>query len=309
MEKSELLSIVENEFAIPKGVDYHELLPVLESNLGSTDTVIRENSMEILYNWAAKGMLTDLELIDLGHRLAANLSYKLGESETDSVFLRSFSALVLNGVLRADRNFIEGKIEGRKSFLTSDLINNWLNLALEYFINEQDLRGYVPIKEWAHSLAHCSDLFCSFAHHPIIRKEDHLRILDVIATKFLQPANHVFTASEEARICRVIAAIQTRCLVLPEEYQNWLKKIITPYAEKTWFEDVNEPETFNQKLNARVNARLFLQRLYDMLQYNVEGISKTQEEVYNNILQYRESLTTMITQGFKKMGSSSIYNQ
>ncbi|MFW9923226.1 MAG: DUF2785 domain-containing protein, partial [Candidatus Thorarchaeota archaeon] len=298
---------VENEYAVPEGADYLKIVPELEKNLGSSDTIIRENSLEILWKWANQGILTNAELIALGDRMATNLTYKLGESETDSVFLRAFSALILNGVLQTDIQFIEGKLEGRKPFLNSELINKWFKLSLEYFIGEQDLRGYIPIKEWAHSIAHCSDLFRGFALHPLVGKEDLIKILETIAAKLIQPANNVFTASEEARMCRAIAGIQTRCLVLPEEYQKWLEKIITPYAEKKWFEDFDNPEIRNQKLNARVNARLFLHRFHNMLQYNIEDIVETQKELFNNISQYRTSLLDMIDEGFKKMSKSNIY--
>ncbi|MBN1330375.1 MAG: DUF2785 domain-containing protein [Candidatus Heimdallarchaeota archaeon] len=307
MEVSELLSIVENGFAIPKGADVQTLVLELEGNLGSSDSIVRENSLEILWHWETQGFLTNSELIDLGNRLATNFSFGLGESGTDNVFLRSFSALVLNGILQADKSFIEGKVEARKPFLTFDLLSKWLDQALEYFIKEQDLRGYVPIKEWAHSIAHCSDLFGGFARHPLTSKKEHLLILDAIARKFTQPAHFIYTTAEEARICRAIATIQTRSLVLPEEYEQWLQQIINPYAETNLFNDINELETFESKLNARVNVRIFLQRLYYMLQYNAQELAETQEEVFKNLSQYSNTLLEIINHGFKKMCSSNLY--
>ncbi|HUU78374.1 MAG TPA: DUF2785 domain-containing protein, partial [candidate division Zixibacteria bacterium] len=306
MELKELLSIVKNEFAAPEGIDYHELLPELERNLGSPDTKIRENSMEVLWHWETKGILTETELIELGKRMAANLSFGLGEAETDSVFLRSFSALILRGVIHTDKLLLEGKLKGLKSFMKVELLKKWSEQAIEYFVKEQDLRGFIPIKEWAHSLAHCSDLLWELALHPLIGKEEHLKILEALAQKFTQPATCVFTASEEARICRVVAAIQRRNLVLPKEYEKWLQQIITPYAETKWFEDMDDLSILQFKLNARVNVRLFLHRLANLLQLKEEDFDETQKLIFKDISQYRDLLLEMIDKGFKKMIGSNI---
>jgi len=308
LKLEEILSIVENEFAVPKGVDYHELLPELEKNLGSPNSKIRENSMEILWKWETRGILNEKELIELGKRLAANLSFGLGENGTDSVFLRSFSALNLRGVIHTDKLIREGKLEGKKPYLTNELILKWLEQSLNYFAGEEDLRGYIAIKEWAHSLAHCSDLLREIALHPLIGKAEHSKILDVIAKKFTQPANDIFSASEEARICRVIAGIQTRNLVLPGEYKKWLQGIITPYSETIWFvDDLKDPNTVNAKLNARMNVRLFIQRIAIMLQFSDDDIVVGQESIYKAISQYRDSLLELIAQELKKMNSSNLY--
>ena len=169
MKLSEILSIVENDYTVPEGEDYHSFTSDLEIQLGSPDTDIRENSMEILYKWIVKGTYTDAELLEIGNQMVTNFSKGLGETETDSVFLRSFSALVLGGVINVDTMFSEGKIKGRKSFLTKEILDKWLDKTIEFFLGEQDLRGYILDKKWAHSLAHCSDLFIYFSHSPHIQ--------------------------------------------------------------------------------------------------------------------------------------------
>ena len=307
MDLKEILSIVENEFAVPEGADYHNLLPELERNLGSSDSNTRENSMEILWNWVTKGILTETELIELGKRMATNLSFGLGDVDTDSVFLRSFSALVLRGVIHTDKLILEGKLKSHESFLKVELLKKWLDESLEYFLSEQDLRGYVPVKEWAHSLAHCGDLLWEIALHPLIGKEEHSKILDTIAKKLVLPASCAFTASEEARISRVIAAIQRRNLILPEEYEKWLQQIIKPYAEIKWYNDLEDVGAIQSKLNARVNARLFLHRIAVMLQFEEKDFKETEKEIFKEISQYRDRLLEIIDKGIQKMIGSNLF--
>ncbi|HUT81717.1 MAG TPA: DUF2785 domain-containing protein [Candidatus Bathyarchaeia archaeon] len=309
MKLTEILSIVENKFAVPEGKDYHKIVPELEKNLGSSDTDIRENSLEILWAWVTKGVLTDKELIELGNRLVTNLHIGLGEVDTDSVFLRSFSTLILAGVIRTDSNYLEGKIENRKPFLTRDLLIDWLNRAIEFFIDEKDLRGYIQIKKWAHAIAHGSDLFKVFSNHPLLERDEHIKILETIAKKLGQPAEHVFSAYEEARICSVVATIQTRNLVSLEDYEQWLQQIIAPFADVAWYDDKPDPSTFNFRLNARVNVRLFLTRLYFMLLFDIQQISSTNKILYDTISQYSNSLLDLIIQALKKFSSYNIYAQ
>ncbi|NHJ38786.1 MAG: DUF2785 domain-containing protein [Asgard group archaeon] len=307
MKLSELLSIVENKFAIPEKTDYHRIVKELEKNLGSPDTDIRENSLEILWSWVNKGILTNKELIELGNRMVENLFIGLGEVDTDSVFLRAFSTLILAGIIQVDNIFLEGKRDNRESFITQDLLNKWLNQSIEYFIAEKDLRGYVQIKKWAHSIAHGSDLFKAFSLHKLVQKDEHIRILDAIAKKLTQPARYIFSAYEESRICNVVVAIQIRNLVSLKDYEQWIQHITDPFDEVKWYEDSPDPSAFNFRLNARVNVRLFLNRLYFMLIFDLQKCSNINKLVFEKISQYSNALLDLIIQGLKKFSDFNLY--
>ena len=127
MNIEDILSIIESDFAVPEGADYRKLVSELEVNLGSLDLTVRDKSYEILGVWCNRGILTDSELLTLGERIVSNLSVGLGELDTDNVFVRSFSALVLCEIIEADIAFTEGKCTGRKSFLTPELFKKWLD--------------------------------------------------------------------------------------------------------------------------------------------------------------------------------------
>lgn len=102
LNKESVKAILDNECQLPAGADLDDLTSHLTINLGSTDAYVRENSMEILWTWGPAGRYSDDQLMGLGRHMAANLSVGLGESGTDTVFLRAFSALILAMVVIVD---------------------------------------------------------------------------------------------------------------------------------------------------------------------------------------------------------------
>ncbi len=303
MKLADILSIVENDYAVPVGADLQGITFELEANLGSLKLAVRDNSFEILYTWCTKGLYNDSELIALGNRMITNLFVGLGETETDSVLLRSFSALTFCGVLNADRLFSEGKIEGRKSFLTSDLLNKWLEKTIEFFISEQDYRGYIDESSWAHSIAHCGDLLKQFVNNQHLKKDGHKRILDALAKKLVYPTNQVFTTNEDGRLGRVVAAIWKRNLISPVDFEKWLQQIVNPFSDKIWNLWKLDPSTFNVRLNARVNSRLFLHSLYFILLFGSQGIFGPNDLHFKRMSEYRD----LVAQGIKKLDSNGFY--
>ncbi|MCX6099468.1 MAG: hypothetical protein NTX69_05580, partial [Candidatus Bipolaricaulota bacterium] len=118
MNREEIQSIADSNFEIPSGRDLALVTGDLLPLLGSTDSHLREGTLEILGHWGQAGRYSDAELRAIGGQMAENLAVGLGESGTDTVFLRSFSALILEMVVQADdvRGLALG--EGRKPFLT-----------------------------------------------------------------------------------------------------------------------------------------------------------------------------------------------
>ncbi|NPE08983.1 MAG: DUF2785 domain-containing protein [Asgard group archaeon] len=303
MKIKDILSIVENDYVVPDGADLQSITSELEVNLGSLELDVRDNSFEILYTWCAKGLYNDSELIALGNRMATNLIVGLGESETNNVLLRSFSALTFCGVINADRLFSEGKIEGRKSFLTSDQLNKWLDQTIEYFLGEQDFRGYIDEISWAHSIAHCGDLLKQFANNQHLKKDGHIKILEALAKKLIHPTNQIFSTNEDGRLGRVVAAIWKRNLLSLEDYEKWIEQIVNPFSDIIWNLWKIDPSTFNVRLNARANTRLFLHTLHFMLLFGAKGIFSPNDPDFKNISQYRD----LVAQAIKQLDSNGFY--
>ncbi|HET7071711.1 MAG TPA: DUF2785 domain-containing protein, partial [Nocardioides sp.] len=90
------------EMKVPTDRPLADLTAELTTLLGSTDPVDRDEiAYPILATWISEGVYDDL-LAGLGDGMAAGLTQGLGEADTDSVFRRSFSALVLAECIRRD---------------------------------------------------------------------------------------------------------------------------------------------------------------------------------------------------------------
>jgi hypothetical protein len=150
MDEAQLRGIATSD---PPGDVWPTLREVLPF-LGSPDPELRDElAFAIVADWVHERDL--LEAHELRELLAFALSgdglrHGIGESDTDTVFARSFAALVVALVLAVDN---------RSSFLTREELGGVLDALLDYAASERDLRGFVPGKGWAHAAAHVADAF------------------------------------------------------------------------------------------------------------------------------------------------------
>ena len=145
------------EMAVPTDRPLPDLTAELTTMLGSIDPVERDEiAYPILATWVSEGVYDDL-LAGLGDGMAAGLVRGLGESGTDSVFRRSFSALVLAECIARDN--AESLLPPGKILEWGDRVSGWL-------VRERDVRGFVPGRGWAHAVAHGADALGVLAESP-----------------------------------------------------------------------------------------------------------------------------------------------
>ncbi len=102
MNKTFWQTIVDNDYTLPTQHSVASLTPELLTNLGSTDPERREQSATMLEKWFNRDYHTPVELSDIIAQLSNNLTLGLGEQGTDTVLLRSFSALTLAEIVYYD---------------------------------------------------------------------------------------------------------------------------------------------------------------------------------------------------------------
>jgi hypothetical protein len=200
--KTLLRSIVSHENQPPAGRTAEEILPELTRQLASTDPELRDDlAFTILAVWIyEKRLLAPDDLRSLTTALVSNLRHGIGEQNTDSVFIRSFSSLTLSIIVARDNE---------EPFLSREEFRSLLNAALTYFRDERDTRGFDGRKGWIHTVAHTSDLLKFLARSRYLSAEDQERILEALVAK-LHAASEVFGQGEDQRMARVVISIARR---------------------------------------------------------------------------------------------------
>lgn len=217
MDKQFWNKIIEDEYALPEGHNVTNLTQELLSYLGSTDPELRDEiAYMVLINWINNDLLSTGQLHEMIEPLKANLQIGIGKTNDDSVFLRSFSALILGEIVDKDNN---------QPFLEKVEVLDIFEKSLTYLAQERDLRGYVPEKGWAHTLAHTADLLLLLARSKHFGPEHLERILQAISDKLAGVDDLIFVADEDERLVSAVIEILSRNLLSLETLSQWLDVI------------------------------------------------------------------------------------
>jgi hypothetical protein len=206
----------DDDFSVPPDQPLPDLTAELTELLGSPDPHVRDElALEVLCNWVSRGVYDDL-LTGLGDGMAAGLGVGLGERETDSVFRRSFSALILGECIARDNQ--RPLVPGGKILEWGDRVATWL-------LRERDLRGFVPGKGWAHAAAHGADVLAALAGSEAMGRLELTVLLDVIADRLVTDTGDRLVHGEDDRLAYATMGILHRDLVALEVLEPWLARL------------------------------------------------------------------------------------
>jgi hypothetical protein len=270
MDKEFWVELYKNKCEIPEGHTLAELTNELFSYLGSTDPELRDEiGYTVFANWLKQERYSTEELRGYIKELLANLHIGIGQTESDSVFLRTFSVLFLAEVVHNDN---------KKRILDKADITLILEEGLWYITAEKDPRGHIPVKGWAHALAHTADLFLVLGKNKNIEETGLWNILNSISGKILHSTNYIYIHGEDERLADAVIQALRRDLVPNEKVEAWAKSFI----EQNWkgaFTDEDRNHAFQ-------NTRNLLRSIYLKLKTNEEEISKQDklENIFLNTL-------------------------
>jgi hypothetical protein len=189
-----------------------------------TDSVRRDEfAYSILANWIFQDEYEAGQLRVMTEQLRGNLTVGLGEVGTDSVFLRSFSALVLAALAARD-------VE--QPFLGEDGTRELLADAIAYAVAERDVRGYVPEKGWAHAVAHTADLLGALAQSPHLAEADLEQLLSAAAS--LASAPTPLLHDEDERLASAVVEALKRELIDQIALSAWLAELAQAEGRPLW---------------------------------------------------------------------------
>lgn len=233
----------------PADIDRRIVLADLFSHLGDPDPLWREEvAFPLLAQWIFKRGLRDDERGLLAKDAIAGLRVGLGTKENDSVFLRSYSTLVLCAIVERDL---------KHAFLRPLDFRRILASALRLLDREEDIRGFVPGKGWAHTLAHLADLFDALAKSPHTRRQDLQRMLRSVAKKLCKPTSTVLGYGEPVRLAKAVITILDRGLVPKPFIRSWIDSLSRSAEGRSW----SQVDDRSESVNARTNVTLFLAAL------------------------------------------------
>lgn len=264
MDKAFWQGVAANNFAVPEGYTASKLLPELLNLLGSPDQELRDDiGYTALAYWTVRDKhYSPDEIRRMIKHLTENLQTGIGEKDSDSVILRSFSALVLSLMIYRDN---------QDSFLTNEEVKTVLQQTVEYLEAEQDIRGYVVGKGWLHSLAHTADTLKFLARNPKTDAGDHLQILSAIASKLTRPTTHAYVHDEDERLVLVVMEVLKRDTLHAPTLHGWIESF------REWKQNSRNDGKFDVEIHATYhNIKTFLRALYFAVQMMASSPNATE---------------------------------
>ena len=254
--KDQLYEIADNDFALPEQARALPRALEMLPHLGCPDAELRDDLIySTLATWIMADKFEDDDLKVLLRQLLTeeHLFYKLGESGTDSVFMRSFSVLLIPLILSRHR---------LRPFLMPYELREVKVKLLDYLEKEQDLRGFVldeldedeagEPKGWAHAIAHTADALDDLVQCKEMDNEELLEILNGIRQKAAED-KIVFVHLEDERLVTPVIAALGRKVLTPFDVQEWLAGFVPLARQKEPF-----PDCYRQAQN----VKNFLRSLY-----------------------------------------------
>ncbi|UPK73937.1 DUF2785 domain-containing protein [Nocardioidaceae bacterium SCSIO 66511] len=266
MSESYWQAVVNSGMHVPRDRPLDELTTELVAMLGHPNPRWRDDTAyPLLASWIRDGEYDDL-LIGLGDGIARGLRNGLGNDGDESVLRRSFSALVLGEIINRDNNAL---------LLSSRPIMRWGDEATSWLVREQDHRGWIHGRGWAHAIAHGADLLGALARSRHLAQMELTVMLDVIADRLLAPTKYVWRHGEIDRLAYTVIVILHRGKVPPNILEPWIARLgAGARPERRRGESPSEWPSVEAH-----NTSNFLRAMYVQLALGVQGLPDLRDDV------------------------------
>ncbi|MEK4521814.1 DUF2785 domain-containing protein [Psychrobacillus sp. FSL W7-1457] len=254
--------------------NFEEVIKEMLIHIGSVDAELRDSLIYSTFYGLIKNdkLSNDLMLKILDICLTEEYLFKgIGEQDTDTVFTRSFSSLVIALIVEKDKT---------KEFLEKQQLEEVYKKTITYLLTEKDVRGYVDGKGWAHSIAHGADLFESIISHPsydLLHAEECLNVIKACIWK-----DTVLQDDEDERLIFAVEALIEQGL-LEEMLVEWVHNFESLLG--TSLKEQNRIVFYKY----RSNVMNFLKSLYFRLTYLDQNIH-TQHQIKKTLKNLHEAM-------------------
>ncbi|MBS7528068.1 DUF2785 domain-containing protein [Fusibacter paucivorans] len=280
---------------------FEKILTAIEKNLGSVDSDIREGSLDLLWDLIEADALDGETCCALGSRMSAHLSHGLTDNDdhNEPVFLRTFSALILGVIISHDER--QHRLSGN-FFLPRKRYNQWAEAAFHYANTERDFRSYIPIKGWAHAIAHSADLLRDCSFHRYSNAKIQTGTLEHITFRLTQSGHDVFLHNEGHRLTRIVIVTLYRQTLALDVYQAWLDTLVKDVLACLQ----SEPDMI-QRAVLKHNAMAFLEALFFTLTFGMKNIKDIPE--YDTLPPLADDVKLFVQDALKQIDAGLNYHQ
>lgn len=183
--------------------------------LASTNPAYRDRgAFYFLANLISNKALSREQLRWIANYLVADdrLFSHILEPVNDAVFQRSFSLLLLSQLLTVDNQL---------NFIDDQLLGRIIDQTAAYALLEQDGRGFVGEKGWAHAFTNIGNVWDLLCSNPKVKRSDKILLL---ATQLVGYHNCPipFVAGEDSRVAAYLANITN----LNEIYEDYFLRVL-----------------------------------------------------------------------------------
>ncbi|MEH6939251.1 DUF2785 domain-containing protein [Bacillus sp. JJ664] len=266
----ELENIRKNGYMISKNQSHYEIAKQMLHHIGSVNPYLRDDLIYSTFSkWIRNDVFTAVELreflqisIDEEHLL-----FGIGETNTDSVFTRAFSVLIIAVIILK---------HNEKQFIPIEELEPVKEKIFLFAKSEKDVRGYVEEKGWAHSVAHLADCLDELAKCKDLNENDVRTILELILFRAMESQN-VFDCEEDERLVTAVYSILKRNVLTSEEICKWVEQ----------FQYVNKTGDYMTDYFIKINAKHFLRSLYFRVDTRDEAWKETLTNTLLKLNRYR----------------------
>jgi len=189
--------------------------------------------------------------LDVETRIQLTGDLLSGLASPHDSLMRSFSALVLSEILRADTN---------DSFLGDAQRKAIVDTTISRLVLEDDYRGLVAGLGWVHPVAHMADVLWRAALHPACDAATARAILQGVLAQ-IAPMATSYQFNEPDRLARPVAVIIGRELLPAPELVDWLRRLATRSDGRAWSSAFADPAGMRELGNSKAFARALSDQL------------------------------------------------
>jgi len=258
--KQKLIDILNEQLTT---YDHDWLIEHMLIYIGDIDSYLRD---DLIYTQFCKMISSQaLNVNQLNHLFDTIVSPEflfcnIQEVQTDFVFRRSFSALVLAEILKSHNKF---------NILEPSQLNDAVLIAVNYMNIEKDERGCVPIKGWAHATAHGADVLRCLAENPKLTHSQNEMIINSVMHK-LHHLKEACQANEEKRLAFVYVMMIEKN-VDTKLIEDALEKL-TKNIEKMSIPKKQNIKSFLSRLRENLSMKKGHQKMIERIDFQIRQI-------------------------------------